>query len=91
MLNQIRKSKNFQEEYNKFSKVLESMPEGKFKDEYSKLLNKLVSEVRKLDDMHTEMIYTHQLSSMGSDFKETILSIRKQLEAKLKDYNQSIR
>jgi hypothetical protein len=49
-------------------------------------LIKLVNEIKKLDSFHTEMVYTGQLPSMGSDIKSTITEIRKDLESNLKDY-----
>jgi hypothetical protein len=60
------------------------MPEGEFKREVKELLNKLVAEVRKLDTMHMEMIYTKQMPSMGADMKQDILTLRKKLDSKLK-------
>jgi hypothetical protein len=65
------------------------MPEGDFKQDVSQLLKKLVGEVKKLDSMHMEMVYTRQLPSMGGDMKQGITAIRRQLENKIKDYQQS--
>jgi hypothetical protein len=36
-----------------------------------------------------EMVYTRQLPSMGTDMKQEITTIRKHLETKIKDYQQS--
>jgi hypothetical protein len=36
-----------------------------------------------------EMVYTRQLPSMGTDMKQEITTIRKNLETKIKDYQQS--
>jgi hypothetical protein len=36
-----------------------------------------------------EMVYTRQLPSMGSDMKQEITTIRRQLETKIKDWNES--
>jgi hypothetical protein len=65
------------------------MPDGNVKQEVNQLLNKLITEIKKLDNMHMEMVYTKQLPSMGSDMKQEITSIRRQLETKIKDWNQS--
>jgi hypothetical protein len=65
------------------------MPEGDFKQDVSQLLKKLVGEIKKLDSMHMEMVYTRQLPSMGGDMKQEITAIRRQLETKIKDYQQS--
>ena len=61
------------------------MPEGPSKTDLNKLLGSLITEVRKMDEMHTEMIYTRQLSSMGQEFREKISAIRKQLDQKIKN------
>jgi hypothetical protein len=65
------------------------MPEGDFKQDVSQLLKKLVGEIKKLDGMHMEMVYTRQLPSMGTDMKQEITAIRRQLETKIKDWNES--
>jgi hypothetical protein len=65
------------------------MPEGAFKQDVNQLLKKLVGEIKKLDSMHMEMVYTRQLPSMGTDMKQEITTIRRQLETKIKDYQQS--
>jgi hypothetical protein len=65
------------------------MPEGAFKQDVNQLLKKLVGEIKKLDGMHMEMVYTRQLPSMGTDMKQEITTIRRQLETKIKDWNES--
>jgi hypothetical protein len=65
------------------------MPEGDFKQDVIQLLKKLVGEIKKLDGMHMEMVYTRQLPSMGTDMKQEITAIRKHLETKIKDWNES--
>ena len=38
-----------------------------------------------MDNMHMDMIYAKQLPSMGNEMRDKILSIRKQLDATLKN------
>ena len=38
-----------------------------------------------MDEMHTEMVYTKQLPSMGQEFREKISAIRRQLDQKIKN------
>ena len=83
-MQQIKKSKAFQTELARYSTVIENMPEGPAKTDLNKLLGSLITEVQKMDEMHTEMIYTRQLPSMGQEFREKISAIRKQLDTKLK-------
>ena len=87
-MQQIKKSKIFQADLARYSTIIESMPEGPLKIETGRLLSSLISEVRKMDEMHTEMIYTKQLPSMGQEFREKIGTIRKQLDQKLKEINK---
>jgi hypothetical protein len=81
----LQKSSRFQQDHERYLAKIEQIPEGEFKQEVKELLNKLISEVRKLDTMHMEMIYTKQMPSMGSDMKQNIVAIRKKLDNKLKN------
>jgi hypothetical protein len=84
MSNLLEKSGRFQQDYERYLEKIQKIPEGKFKQEVSHLLSKLVAEIKKLDNMHMEMIYTRQMPSMGSDMKQDILALRKKLDSKLK-------
>ena len=86
MLQPIIKNKRFQDEIKHYQSAIESMSEGTFKEDTRKILLKLINEVKKLDDMHTEMVYTKQLPSMGNEFRENIVSLRKQLDYKIKEF-----
>ena len=89
MSNLLEKSSRFQEDYTRYQSAIAEMPEGDFKQDVSQLLKKLVGEIKKLDSMHMEMVYTRQLPSMGTDMKQEITTIRRQLETKIKDWNES--
>lgn len=89
MSNLLEKSSRFQEDYTRYQSAIAEMPEGDFKQDVNQLLKKLVGEIKKLDSMHMEMVYTRQLPSMGTDMKQEITAIRRQLEIKIKDYQQS--
>jgi hypothetical protein len=65
------------------------MPDGPAKQESQQLLNKLIAEIKKLDSMHMEMVYSRQLPTMGSEMKQDITSIRKKLETRIKDWSQA--
>lgn len=80
----LQKSSRFQQDHERYLAKIEQIPESEFKLEVKELLNKLVAEVRKLDTMHMEMIYTKQMPSMGADLKQDILTLRKKLDSKLK-------
>ena len=89
MSNLLEKSSRFQEDYARYQSIIADIPEGDFKQDVSQLLKKLVGEIKKLDSMHMEMVYTRQLPSMGGDMKQEITAIRRQLETKIRDYQQS--
>ena len=78
------KSTRFQEDCERYRTAIDGMSDGPAKHESQQLLNKLIAEIKKLDSMHMEMIYTKQLPSMGSDMRQDILTLRKKLDSKLK-------
>ena len=82
MSNLLQRSSRFQEDCEKYRTAIDSMPDGAAKQESQQLLNKLIAEIKKLDSMHMEMIYTKQMPSMGTDMKQDILSLRKKLDSK---------
>jgi len=89
MPNLLQKSSRFQEDCVRYRAAIEAMPDGAAKQESQQLLNKLIAEVKKIDSMHMEMIYSRQLPTMGNDMKQDISNIRKKLETRLRDWSQS--
>ena len=79
----LQRSSRFQEDCAKYRTAIGTMPDGPAKQESQQLLNKLIGEIKKLDSMHMEMIYSRQLPTMGGDMKQDITNIRKQLDDKL--------
>ena len=86
-MSSLIKSTRFQEDCAKYRTAIDTMPDGPAKQESQQLLNKLIAEIKKLDSMHMEMIYTRQMPSMGTDMKQDILALRKKLDSKLKSLN----
>ena len=86
MSNLLEKSVRFQEDYNRYQSIISKMPDGNLKQEVNQLLNNLVSEIKKLDHRHMEMINSRQMASVGTEIKQDITTIRKQLELKIKDW-----
>ena len=91
MSNLLQRSSRFQEDCTKYRTAIDSMPDGAAKQESQQLLNKLIAEIKKLDSMHMEMVYSRQLPSMGGEMKQDITAIRKKLETRIKDWSQSQR
>ena len=65
------------------------MPEGNVKNETVQLLQKLTYSIKKLDNMHLEMIYSRQLPTMGNEMKDEISDLRKKLETRIRDWAQA--
>ena len=65
------------------------MPEGSVKNETVQLLQKLTYSIKKLDNMHLEMIYSRQLPTMGNEMKDEISDLRKKLETRIRDWTQA--
>ena len=86
-MSSLIKSTRFQEDCARYRTAIDTMPDGPAKQESQQLLNKLIAEIKKLDSMHMEMIYTRQMPSMGTDMKQDILALRKKLDNKLKSLN----
>ena len=89
MSNLLQKSSRFQEDCEKYKSVIDTMPEGNVKNETVQLLQKLTYSIKKLDDMHLEMIYARQLPTMGNEMKEEISALRKKLETRIRDWSQA--
>ena len=89
MSNLLQRSSRFQEDCDKYRTAIDSMPDGAAKQESQQLLNKLVAEIKKLDSMHMEMVYSRQLPTMGGEMKQDITAIRQKLETRIKDWSQA--
>ena len=89
MSNLLQRSSRFQEDCTKYRTAIDSMPDGAAKQESQQLLNKLIAEIKKLDSMHMEMVYSRQLPTMGGEMKQDITAIRKKLETKIRDWTQA--
>lgn len=91
MTDKIRKSKAFQSDVQRYTTIISQLPEGQDKFEMNKLLSSLIYEVKKMDDLHEEFVYNKQMSSLGTEFREKIQLIRKQLETKVKEIQNLIK
>lgn len=80
----LQKTERFQYDVKYYTSIIDSLPDGQKKLEAKKLLNDLIYEVKNMDNMYLDMIYAKQLPTVGSDMKDKIISIRKQLDSKLK-------
>jgi hypothetical protein len=53
--------------------------------ETTRLLNDLIFAVKNIDNMYVEMVYAKQLPTQGDEMRNKIVSIRKQLDNKIKN------
>jgi hypothetical protein len=86
MIPTIQKSDRFQQDYKRYKSAIDNIKNDKFKLEAESLLNKLVNEVQSLDNMHTDIIMNKQVTSIGTEYRDRIISLRKQLDNKLRDF-----
>ena len=79
-------SEKFQKELKIYKEQIEKISDDTVKKNVENLISKLISEVKRLDSQHEEMIINRQMSSSGQDFKTKITEIRKSIDKKLKDW-----
>ena len=76
---QILNSPRFKEEYQKISDFIEKTEDQTKKIETKRLLQELVSHVKKIDIDHSDIIVSGKLPSDTSDSRQKILEIRKKI------------
>lgn len=84
----LYKSEKFQNEVNTYKKQIDKIQDLKIKSNLENYLSKLVAEVKAFDTEHEEMIYSKSIR-LGNDKKDKIIEIRKMLDRKIKDWNES--
>lgn len=80
----LQTSDRFKKDIKKYSDAIERVENDQDKVVAKKLLNDLIYEVKNMDNMFMDMVYTRQLPAMGQEIKSKIVDIRKQLNSKLK-------
>jgi len=88
-MSNLLQSSRFLKDCERYESAIAAMPEGNVKTETLQLLKKLHYSIKKLDNMHLEMVYSRQLPTMGGDMKQEITDLRKKLETKIKDWTQA--
>jgi flagellar biosynthesis chaperone FliJ len=81
-------SEKFQTEYKKYKQQIDSITDVSIKNQLENFLAKLVSQVKALDEDHTEMILSKR-ARLGDDNRDKITELRKILNRKLRDWNES--
>lgn len=86
MTKSIFSSERFQEDLQKYKSSVEKIVNEDEKKEAQKLLTDLIMNVKRMDNMYLDMVYSGQLTSIGGEMREKIIDIRKKLDSKLKKY-----
>ena len=87
----LLKSERFQKEYQEFSKQISLIENESFKKEMNGLLNKLLHEVKSIDNNAAQLIIGQTLLQRSDDSRETVLGLRRELSKKLADYQKSLK
>lgn len=76
---QILNSPKFREEYQKISDYIETIEDQNKKTEMKRLLQELVSNVKKIDINHSDILISGKLSEDTADARQKILEVRKKI------------
>lgn len=87
----LGQSKKFKQEYELFKNKINKIEDEEFKKELNLLLTKLVTEVKNIDSMHSDLISHNRLPIGSIDTKNNIMSIRKELVERLKDWDEFLK
>ena len=79
----IQNTERYKADVKRYAEAIDRIPEGPLKTEAKNLLNNLIYEVKNMDNMYMDMIYSRQLTSLGSELVDKITDIRKKLDSKL--------
>lgn len=83
------KSKKFQEDYARYQRIISDMPAGNAQTEAIKLLTQLVNAIKIVDENISEISMSNQMPSNMPDLRNNIQVIRKQLDAKVRDWGEA--
>ena len=81
----LSRNERFLNEYNQFKTKIERIKNETVKQDLMSLLEKLVLEVRLVDQMHENLVITKRIVSDNENKRETILGIRKKISQKLSE------
>lgn len=84
------KSQRFQEEYNRYKEIMDSVSDETVKKKLDALLTALVTEIRSIDTQHSNIL-SNKNAVTGDDSKNRILEIRRQLDRISNDWYESQR
>ena len=81
----IQQTERFQTDIKKYQEEISKIKNEKAKNEANFLLNNLIAEVRKIDSLYMDMVYTNRLNSTGKEFRDNLTQLRMKLDSKIKE------
>ena len=81
----LQNTERFKNDLARYSDAIDKISNEQEKLAATRLLNDLIHEVKNMDNMYVDMVYAKQLPTMGNEMRDKIGSIRKQLDAKIKN------
>lgn len=81
----ILNSPNFVKEHDKIKKFIDSTSNENLKKQMKDLLNELIFKVKKLDQLHGDIVNIGKLSDKSQELRSNILEIRKKINKKLSE------
>ena len=81
----LQQTERFQTDVKRYREHINKMSNEQDKLETTRLLNDLIFAVKNIDNMYVEMVYAKQLPTQGDEMRNKIVSIRKQLDNKIKN------
>lgn len=87
----LQRTERFQNDVKQYTEAIDKITDDKARIEAKKLLNDLIYEVKNMDNMYLDMVYAKQLPTTGGEIRDKIITIRKQLDSKLKPNTVSLK
>jgi molecular chaperone GrpE (heat shock protein) len=81
----LQQTERFQTDVRRYRENIDKLINDQDKFEATRLLNDLIFAVKNMDNMYVEMVYAKQLPTQGNEMRDKIVSIRKQLDNKIKN------
>ena len=81
----LQNTERFKNDLARYRESIDKISNEQEKLAATRLLNDLIHEVKNMDNMYVDMVYAKQLTTMGNEMRDKIGSIRKQLDAKIKN------
>lgn len=79
----LQQTERFQADVTRYREHIDKMVNEQDKLDATRLLNDLIFEVKHMDNMYVEMVYSKQLPTQGHEIRDKIVSIRKKLDNKI--------